>query len=68
MVSDDAPDQKTGFLTGHSGQYILIDDDDLPWLLDGEVRLARYRDGFVTISGFAYGECRFTVIAIADAE
>jgi len=32
------------------------------------VRLARYRDGFVTISGFAYGDCRFTAIAIADAE
>ena len=41
---------------------------DLPWLLDGAVRFARYRDGFVTISGFAYGECRFTVVAIADAE
>ena len=66
-MASDALDEKTGFLSGHAARYVLIDEDGLPWLLDGSVRFGRFKGGFVTVRGIAYAECRFTVIEIADA-
>ena len=66
-MASEVPVEKTGFLSGTESRFVLTEDDGTPWLLDGRLRLRRYAGGFVTVTGYPYSECRFEVIAIADA-
>ena len=65
-MNDDKLQTLTGEIQVSASGLILVEDDGLPWLLDCDPRLARHVEQRVTIEGYAYSECRFSVCRMVE--